>query len=311
MAIERFERLTDLVAFLLDTREPATLFAIASAVPGYPEGDEACRQAFERDKRVLRDEGIPIREDKGRYRIPPEEYYLPDLGLTSDEQLALRVAVTAVRVGGDAAGSALDKLTLGVTEGPLAGAAIVADLDEHPVLPTLHAALRQRSAATFTYRGEERTVEPSLVWFREGNWYLAAFDRLRGAERNFRVDRITGDITLGEPGEIEPAPRPTTNRGLPIPRQPWLIPGGDRTIAVVLVDEVLSGKAIAEAGHEADIRRHDDGTVTLTLPVTHRDAFRSWLLGLLDHAQLLHPAEMRDELVEWLEAIAAGGPDVA
>lgn len=308
MAIERVERLTDLVAFLLETRHGATLAEIAVEVPGYPATDEARRQAFERDKRVLRDEGIPLKEDKGLYRIPPEEYYLPDLGLTPEEQVALRVAVTAVRVGGEAAGSALDKLTLGLTESLDGGAAIVADLDEHPVLPTLHAALRQRAPVTFTYRGRERTVEPSLVWFRQGNWYLTAHDQYRKAERNFRVDRITGDITVGEPDSYELPSRPARRSGTPMARQPWLLPGGERTMAVVLVDPVLAAKAAAEAGHEADVRSHEDGNVTITMPVTHRDGFMTWLMGLLDHGELLHPMELREEVIARLEAIVAAAP---
>ena len=35
-------------------------------------------------------------------------------------------------------------------------------------------------------------------------------------------------------------------------------------------------------------------------------ALRSWILGLLDHAEILEPPEFRAELVAWLTAIAAG-----
>ena len=57
---DRLERLTDLVLVLLHARRPLTLEEIAQEVPGYPEGHEARRQAFERDKRLLREEGIPV-----------------------------------------------------------------------------------------------------------------------------------------------------------------------------------------------------------------------------------------------------------
>ena len=41
---------------------------------------------------------------------------------------------------------------------------------------------------------------------------------------------------------------------------------------------------------------------------THRGAFLTWLMGLLDHAELLHPAELREEVIARLEAIAATAP---
>ena len=54
---------------------------------------------------ILRDEGIEVRtvgsgNDVG-YLIDPEEYYLPDLGLTDDETVALNVALSAVQIEGE------------------------------------------------------------------------------------------------------------------------------------------------------------------------------------------------------------------
>ena len=75
---------------------------------GYPQGKEASRQAFERDKRALRELGIPISvepiagDEQLGYRIHPEGYYLPDLGLDPDEEQALSFAVAAVQLGGAA-----------------------------------------------------------------------------------------------------------------------------------------------------------------------------------------------------------------
>ena len=55
------ERLTNLVALLLEARQPLTLEQIADALAGqYPEGKAARRGAFERDKAILREGGVPI-----------------------------------------------------------------------------------------------------------------------------------------------------------------------------------------------------------------------------------------------------------
>ncbi|MGH9286509.1 MAG: helix-turn-helix transcriptional regulator, partial [Acidimicrobiales bacterium] len=108
-----------------------------AAIPGYPEAAGSRRRAFERDKRLLRDEDIPLVESDGRYRIPPEDYFLGDLGLTDEEQAALELAVAAVAVGGNQGRWALRKLRLGGAGGGDAEApAVLADLDEHPLLPT-------------------------------------------------------------------------------------------------------------------------------------------------------------------------------
>ena len=60
VADDRFERLANLVTYLLDAgergRNGTTFAEIVAAIPGYPEGDDARRRAFERDKKLLRDE---------------------------------------------------------------------------------------------------------------------------------------------------------------------------------------------------------------------------------------------------------------
>jgi predicted DNA-binding transcriptional regulator YafY len=334
VADDRFERLANLVTYLLDAGEQgrggASYADIVSAIPGYPEGDESRRRAFERDKKLLRDEDLPLVEEEGRYWIPPDEYYLPDLGLTEDEQLALQLAVAAVPVSGGGtgdAGAALQKLSLasggsGLGVGELAGFGggggplPVADLDEHPLLPVLHGAIRRRATVTFSHRGTERTVEPARLFFRDGNWYLFGFDRLREAERNFRVDRIEGEVAVGAPASFERrASSVSVPTGEAMPREPWLYAGGgaddEPEQAVLRVDAVLAAKAVREAGPSASVvEAHPDGSVTLTMPVRHREAFRSWALGMLDHAEVVGPPALREDVVRWLQALAAGAPAV-
>ena len=97
--LNRLERITNLVLALLDAPRPLSLREIGLAVAGYPAAPGALRQAFERDKRTLRDNGIPISvervdgDDQVGYRILPEQYYLPDLGLTPEEEAALSFAL--------------------------------------------------------------------------------------------------------------------------------------------------------------------------------------------------------------------------
>src|SRR2546428_5942323 len=167
---DRLERLTNLVATLLDTRRPLTLEEIVELVPGYPDDKLSYRRQFERDKDTLRGIGIPVRLESvdglgpGQGdRVPPDEYYLPPLDLTADEQAALHVAVTAVRLeGGPAPTEALWKL--GGREGEPAHA--LAPLPTGPAFPAPFDAYRSRSTATFTHRGPGRHVDPWGHLFR-------------------------------------------------------------------------------------------------------------------------------------------------
>ena len=301
---DRFERLTNLVTFLLDEREGASFARILEEIPGWPESDDARRRAFERDKRLLRDEGIPLVEEKGLYRIPPELFYLPELDLTDDEQVALRLAVAAVPGSSESGGSALHKLTLGSMSGLDETIPIVAALDEQPLLPALHEAIRSRTPLRFRYAGSEepRDLEPALLFFREGNWYLVGHDRNRGAKRTFRVDKIDGDVELGESGSFEPAPVGSAEDAMP--RQAWLYgEASEPEEAVVEVDAVLAAKAIADVGSRGVVERRDDGSVVITMPVTNREAFRTWVLGMLEHAVVIGSPALRADVVSWLQAL--------
>ena len=306
--IDRLERLTNLVATLLDTRRPLTLEEIVDLVPGYPDDKLSYRRQFERDKDTLRGIGIPVRLEsvdalgpEQGYRIPPDEYYLPSLDLTADEQAALHVAVTAVRLeGGPAPAEALWKL--GGREGEAAHA--LAALPTVPALPALFDAYRTRSTVTFTYRGEGRHVDPWGILFRRGHWYVVGHDHDRGEQRSFRVDRVEGDVDAGPVRAFEPPAR--LEPGAVLRDEPWQYGEEDVVAARVLVDASQASAVVDQVGESAVRERHDDGSVVLELPVTNTAAFRSFVLGLLDAAEVIAPPELRAEMVAWLEGIAVG-----
>ena len=50
------------------------------------------------------------------------------------------------------------------------------------------------------------------------------------------------------------------------------------------------------------VEERPDGSVVVTMAVTNRDNFRSFVLTFLDHAEVLEPADLRDDVVAWLEA---------
>jgi proteasome accessory factor B len=304
--VHRLERLINLVAALLHADRPLTAEELRERLPGYAEDKAAFRRAFERDKEALRDLGIPVvlePVDEGRdpgvmgYRIPKEDYYLQDPGLEPDELAALHLAASAVRLEGASGVEALWKLGGEVAEeGP---APAVAALPGTAHLAPLFAAISARHQVLFTYRGRARHLDPWRLSFRNGHWYLAGHDHDAGEERVYRLDRIESDVEAVGPDAAFDRP-PADDALLP---PPWELGGDDAQTARLLVDAGQAGWAAGHVGRDAIEEWRPDGSVVLAVRVTNRDAFRSFVLGFLDHAEVLDPPELRAELVEWLRGL--------
>lgn len=309
--VDRLERLTNLVLVLLRDRRPRPLREIADAVPGYPPEGEARRQAFERDKRTLREGGIVLRTatidgpEQVGYFIEPDDFYLPDLDLDAEEQAALNLAVAGVHLGDPSGRDALWRLGLPAQ----GGARPVAELPALPALPVLWDALRARAAVRFGYRGETRHVAPALLRFRGGWWYLVGLDLDKDAPRTFRVDRMDDVPAPGVPDSgVLPADFEPSDA---LADEPWRMGEGEP-----LEVELLAGAEVAalveQQLHSARVVEHrPDGSVVLRLEVTNTDALRSWLLELGEHILVVEPASVRADMVAWLQAVAAGPGDRA
>jgi len=303
----RLERLINLTATLLETRRPLTLDELADRLePGYPDELASRRRQFERDKETLRELGVPITVeavdsfggDQG-YRIRPEDYYLPDPGLDPAERAALHLAVTAVEVGGFDPLDALRKL--GGAEGEGAGQAVAA-FELTPHLGDCFDAVTRRSLLGFRYRGEVRRLEPYGILHRFGHWYVVGRDVDRDGPRAFRVDRFDGPPDLGPRGAftVPPDVDPTDY----LSSDP-LTYGDDQPIpARVLIDATRASLVVGALGPDAVVEQRDDGAVVVALDVVNRDAFRAFVLDLLDHAEVLAPPELRADVVAWLTALA-------
>lgn len=307
---DRVERLTNLLALLLETREPLSLVAIAGALDGqYPDKQGARRAAFERDKAALREIGVPIEQEivpggeyagQTRYWIDRKRYELHGLDLDEDETRALQVAMAATRPGSTSGQEALWKLGGGSVDHGSAVTAVVPDL---PALPVLRDAVVGGRSVTFRYREVERRVDPWGVLLQTGFWYLVGHDHERDARRTFRIDRIDGRVALGD--EVT-APRPDDfDPATAVPGDPKLIGvTGDVSHAQVRIAPQRAGGVVRELGDDRVVARGDDGSVVVEVPCANLPAFRSWVLGFLDDAEVLGPAEVRADLVGWLEGIA-------
>jgi proteasome accessory factor B len=314
--VDKAERLLNLISTLLSTTRPLTAEELRARVPGYPEAKLSFRRAFERDKDDLREMGVPLVLEpiEGMdppaegYRIDRSRYYLTDPGFDPDELAALHLARQAVRLDGlegpDALwklGGVVDGTVVGLVDGGTdrGGGGAVASLPADPNLATLFQACAERCQATFTYNDEIRLIDPHRVGFQRGHWYLTGFDHQRQDERNFRLDRIADQVTLGRPGGY---PRVDASSGLP--GDPWRMGEGPEVIARLRVDGDQVAWATSQLGEATVTERRPDGSATFEVAVTNWPAFRSFVLGFLDRAELLGPPEQRQEIMAWLSELA-------
>jgi proteasome accessory factor B len=300
---QKLERLLNLTALLLDARRPLTAEQIQHQLE-YPEDLVAFRRAFERDKDELRTMGIPLRVEKvpgvlpevDGYRIPREEYALRDPGLTVEELAALHLAASAVQVEGLPATEGLLKLGGLVTDGAHDLGVHVAPLPADPNLARLFGAVSSRTSVRLRYHEEERTIDPYRLEFQRGRWYLTGYDHLRDEERNYRLDRIEGEVALTDDASFDPPPTTIPGRA----RGTWELGAEAPVRARVRIDGPQAVWAVQHVGPDHVVGEDADGSVTVELPVTNRAAFRSFVLSFLEHAEVLEPAELRDDLIAWL-----------
>jgi predicted DNA-binding transcriptional regulator YafY len=312
------ERLTNLLALLLETSAPLSLHQITSELAGmYPDGASASRGQFERDKKLLREIGVPIETEvavggdeagQTRYWIDRDRYELADLDLDDDERRAVQLAVAATRSGSAPAQAALWKLGAGIAGSATMAAASVPNPPQlTSTLAVLREAIAARSVVEFDYRSVSRVLEPLGLLLRNGFWYLVAIDGEHGERRTFRVDRIQGDLSVGDAGAFE---RPRVDLGEAFPADPKLIAISESDTAsvmtaVVRIDEPQAGLLEQHLGSSVVHRRLEDGSIEFAIEYRNPEAMRAWVLGFGPDAEVVGPDELRAEVVSWLESMAA------
>lgn len=314
----KVERLINLIALLLNTRRPLTVEEVRNTVPGYQQEDYASfKRMFERDKEELRSLGIPIErrftdvwEVEEGYLISKDRYYLPELDLLPDEMAALWIASRIVVEPGGKEDQALVKLSLGADGGadPTSPPWLRARLHlDAPALPQLLDAVAGRRSVRFRYkaagqsRDVERTVDPYALIHRQGAWYVAGHDHLRGALRHFKLQRISSQVSFAVKGSgpdfdvpegFSPEQRSVT--------EPW---EGEQGIAVeVAFSPRLAWWIEQSLGLEPKGTWH--GWTLVRLNVADEEGFVSWVLGFGEDAVVRSPERVRAAVVRRLRAVA-------
>ncbi|WP_205327489.1 YafY family protein [Glycomyces sp. YM15] len=222
MSNDRTERLVNLVLCLLSSRRFQTSAKIARTVPGYEhnhddkKAHDAFQRKFERDKAELRRIGIPLQsgidylgDGEPGYRIARSDFELPQIEFTDAEAAAVAAAARLWQQPELQSGSsdALRKLrAAGIDVESHAAASPVTSLPgaEAALAPFLEAVASRRTVV-FDYFGprdgaaQQRRIQPWGCAAWRGRWYVAGHDLDRGAQRCFRLSRISGKVRLTGP----------------------------------------------------------------------------------------------------------------
>lgn len=203
--MDKTERLFAVMDALRRHRRPVTAAALAG------EQGVSVRTLY-RDIQTLIGLGAPIDGEAGiGYRLR-QGFFLPPLMFSAEELEALVLGGRWVETQPDAGLATAARNALGkiATASPddlrdrmgdtgLWPVRLSGPLEPVPVLGLARAAMRSETAVALRYRDEtgretERDIWPVQIAYYEGKQIIAAWCCLRGAFRNFRIDRIIAAI---------------------------------------------------------------------------------------------------------------------
>lgn len=147
-------------------------------------------------------------------------------------------------------------------------------------------------------------MHPYGLLARNGFWYLIAFDTARALQVTFRVDRIESRVTIDETSTFE---RPAGfDLATAYERDAKQFTGGGNEVAIVRLDRRVAPSVIRELGEDSVVATRSDGSVDVEVSCGNRVGFRTWLYALVDRAEVISPAEVRQEVIADLERMAGG-----
>ena len=275
-----------------------------------------------RDLEVLEFAGVPWVFDKADqcYRVRPD-YRFPIFGLTEEEALgqALATALTSspgLDIG-EGAAPTTRKLQAKSAEGIkeiLADASQLisvlglklADHSKHrEIIRTIQFALLEERQLTGQY---ESPYEPGPVKLRlhpyrlcliKNAWYLIAKPEDGEAPRTYRVARFKTLRMLDQPADVSEDFNLKEYLG-----NAWAVFRGDKSYDVEIRFTAEAAKVVTETvwHHTQKVKSHRNGSVTLSFQVDGLEEIRNWVLGWAGSAKVVKPAELRELVVQKLQA---------
>lgn len=165
-------------------------------------------------------------------------------------------------------------------------------------LALAHRAVSRHCLLRFRYKDKDRVVHPQGLHIRLGGWYLTALED--EVAKTFAVSRMS-EVGIDAPGTARVATSAVRPQLDPIT---WRV---DHPVDVV-VETTQEHRRHVESmlGAARQTEATDAGSVRLTIPVTHRAAFRRRLYELGSRVVLLGPPDVRDEVRDELRSVVVG-----
>jgi predicted DNA-binding transcriptional regulator YafY len=337
---EKLIRQLSLISYLMAERRPVTALEIRRDVEGYSGmNEDAFARRFYADRAELDALGIQLTVDKPidaggeqeTYSLRPENFHLPAIQFTDSELAALHTALSLL--DGEFAYAeplrlALQQISWG-RPSPLASPdqrglalGITASAGGHELsqrLAKIETAIFRQKTITFDYytmeRGDlaPRKVDPYHLLFQGGQFYLVGRSHERDAIRVFRLSRIRGKVAYATKAEHDFKRPPDFDPRAYANRADWQF-GEPVGTADVWVSERIAWQVERHFGRFGEVRREDDGSIVFTTRYANSRQLASFVLGLREHARVLGPPELADEVAERVELLAErhdGGPELA
>jgi predicted DNA-binding transcriptional regulator YafY len=328
---EKLIRQLSLISYLMAERRPVTALEIRRDVEGYSGmNEDAFARRFYADRSELESLRIQLTVDRPadgaaeqeNYSLAPENFHLPAIEFSDEELAALQAALHLL--DGEFAYAeplrlALQQITWGrpsplrAPEQRPVALGITASAGGHELsvrLAKIETAIFRNKTITFDYytmaRDEvgSRRVDPYHLLFQGGEFYLLGYAHERREIRVFRLSRIRGKVSYATKAEHDfrrPAdfdPRAYANRS------EWQL-GEEQGVAEVLLCERIAWQIERHFGRYGDIlpaggEGHSEGDKLLRTSYSSVRMIVSWVLGLGEHARLLGPPELVEELARRL-----------
>jgi len=325
---EKLIRQLSLISFLMAQGRPVSALEIKREVEGYSDmNDDAFARRFYADRAELESLGIELGVEKPGegffeaelYSLPPENFYLDAIKFTDDELAAMSTALMLLSEGEFAYAEplrlALQQVAWGhpnpLKEGErapveMAMTASAGGRELSQRLSKIETAISRRKTVEFTYytmerdETEKRKVDPFHLVFRGGQFYLIGHAHERDAVRVFRLSRIQGKVGYASKAEHDFSPPENFDRRDYGQRADWQL-GETRGSAQIFVRDRIAWLIERDFGAYGELRpaKKSDGapgkgSIFETDYASPRELI-AWVLRWRQNAQVLGPAELREE----------------
>lgn len=269
-----------------------------------------------RDVQALSEAGVPVAGAPGVGYSLMEGYFLPPVGFTAEEAVALLIGADFVRIRLDAeygakARSSQEKIEAILPENVREETERIRSAirllnerggktrgQEKETFEQLRQAILGKRRVRFRYsknlpdsdgyRHGERTVDPYGLVFSQGVWMLVAFCGLRHAIRHFRLSRMNELALLEDSFLLVPGFRFQDHR-----------PIDDRNVTVhMLVDEAIADRVQESDNFYMESFEPGEEGWQATFRVRRVEDLLQWTLGWGAAVRVLEPESLRKRVRE-------------